>query len=237
MSDPLVAERSPSFVLVHRWVVANAVGELVGLGGVGLAAVWLLPLVRHHLPGSAAAALATAVLMVGLGSVEGAVVGVAQAWALAGTPIPARAWIRATVLGAMLAWAAGMVPSTVLALGGHAGDGPPPAGPTPSMRLLLAAGLGLVAGPVLGAVQLRVLRGHARRAWRWLLGCALGWALGMPLVFLAVRTLALGGPDPVAIAASAAALAVAGGLVGGVEGVFLARLLPAKERLPEPSNI
>src|SRR5512138_1190548 len=136
MSDPLVAEPPSRLVLVHRWVVANAVGELVGLGGVGLAAVWLVPLVRHPLPASAAAALATAVLMVGLGALEGAVVGVAQAWALSGTGIPARAWIRATVLGAMLAWALGMVPSTVLGLIGHAGDGAAPAGPPPSVRLL-----------------------------------------------------------------------------------------------------
>jgi hypothetical protein len=237
MSDPLVAERTRPAGLLARWVLANSLGELAGLGGVALLAAALVPAVQRSLPGSVAAPLATAAVMVALGSLEGAVVGSAQAWALVGTGIPTRQWIQATVFGAVLAWALGMAPSTVLALAGPPGGAPSGAGPSPPVRLLLAAGLGLVAGPILAGLQLGVLRGHATRAWRWLLANSLGWGLGMPLVFLAVRNLALHGVTPPSVARSAGALALAGGVVGLVEGVFLVRLLPGGRPRPGPSNI
>jgi hypothetical protein len=230
------AERPPGGLL-GRWVVANALGELIGLGGVGLLATALVPTVQRVVPAGAARPLVTAILLVALGSFEGWVVGTAQALALAGTGVDARAWVRATVLGAVLAWAVGMVPSTVIALLGHSGDAAPGAGPTLALRLVLAAGLGVVAGPLLAAVQVPVLRRYAPRAWRWLLANALGWAAGMPLVFAAVRNVAVHLREPGAIALSLAALAFAGGLVGLVEGLFLVRLLRPAEPVRTPANI
>ncbi len=235
MALPSSAERPGHNGLLGRWVVANATGELVGLGGVGLVAAALVPVVQRHLPGNAARPLGTAVVMVVLGAFEGTVVGLAQARALRGTDIEARAWVRATILGAMLAWALGMVPSTVMAL--HTGPVPPGAGPPPWVRGLLAAALGLVAGPVLAAFQLPVLQGHARRPWRWLLANALGWAVGMPLVFAAVRNLALHGAGPSSVVRSASGLALAGAAVGWVEGVFLVRLLRPRGPGAGPENI
>src|SRR5678816_3242130 len=175
MSDPPMTERARPAGLLARWVVANSLGELAGLGGVALLAAALVPAVQRSFPGSAAAALATAALMVALGSLEGVVVGSAQAWALLGTGIPTGRWIRATVLGAVLAWALGMVPSTVLALIGPPEGASSGAGPSPPVRLVLAAGLGLVAGPILAGLQLGVLRRYTTRASRWLLANALGW--------------------------------------------------------------
>jgi hypothetical protein len=220
--------------LLRRWVVANALGELAGLGGVALLGAALVPAVQQTVPG-ATGHLATAGLVVALGSVEGWVVGHAQARALGPTGIEAGPWIRATVLGAVLAWALGMVPSTAIALLRAPGDAPAGAGPPLTVRLLLAAGLGLVAGPILAAVQVRVLRRYAPRPGRWLLANALGWALGMPLVFMAIRALALEGPRPGAIAGSAAAILLAGAVVGLVEGAFLVPLLSSSE--PVSQNI
>ena len=229
MPVPLAVER-PGTGLLLRWVVANGLGELVGLGGVGLLAAVLVPVVRRALAGGAAAEVATAVLMVVLGAVEGWVVGHAQARALASTGVDGSAWVRATMVGAMLAWALGMVPSTVMALRGGTGAGGTGEGPPPGLRLVLAAALGLVAGPVLAVVQAQVLRHSARKPARWLLANALGWAVGMPLVFVAVRNLAVHGASPGPLAGSAATLLLAGALVGLVEGLFLVRLL----RSPEP---
>jgi hypothetical protein len=135
-----------------------------------------------------------------------------------------RAWVRATVLGAVLAWALGMAPSTAMALHDGPGEAPPGSGPSPGVRLVLAAGLGLVAGPILAAIQVRVLRRHVTRPGLWLLANALGWAAGMPLVLLAIRNLALHGPRPGTVGSSAATLLGAGALVGLVEGTFLIRM-------------
>ncbi|HVP61591.1 MAG TPA: hypothetical protein VMT11_13585 [Myxococcaceae bacterium] len=235
MSLPVEAE-SAREGLVRRWVLANGVGELIGLGGVGLLAAALVPGVQRALPGSVAGHVAIAVLMVGLGAFEGAVVGTAQARALAGTGIQSRAWIRATVLGAVLAWALGMVPSTLMAVLGGPGGPPPGTGPPPAVRLVLAAALGLVAGPILAAVQVRVLRRHAERTWRWLVANGLGWALGMPLVFLGVRTLAVQGVAPGSLALAAATLLGAGAVVGLVEGLFLVRLLQPTAPIRAPAD-
>lgn len=235
MSHSLATER-PGGGLLGRWILANALGELVGLGGVGLLAAALVPGVRRVLQGSVAGHLATALLLVALGSLEGWVVGSAQARALRGTGVDRRAWVRGTVLGAVLAWALGMVPSTVIALLGAPGGAPPGPAPPPAVRLVLASALGLVAGPVLAAVQVRVLRSHASRPWRWLLANALGWAAGMPLVFLGIRTLALRGTTPGALALSAATLLLAGALVGVVEGLFLVRLLRSSVSVPASAD-
>ena len=235
MPDPLAAERPGDMALLRRWVLASAVGELVGLGGVGLVAATLAPVVRQVIPGNVAGPLAVAALMTGLGAFEGAIVGTAQAWALRGTGVETGAWIRATLVGAVLAWVLGMVPSTVMAL--RAGHVEPGAGPPPWARLVLAAALGLVAGPILAGAQLRVLRRHVRRPWLWLVANALGWALGMPLVFAAVRNLALHGPTAASLAISALALALAGAAVGLVEGAFLVSLLRAGPLGSAPADI
>ena len=58
--------------------------------------------------------------------------------------------------------------------------------PPQAVVLLLAAGMGLVAGLILSAAQWRVLRRHVTRAWQWLPANAIAWAAGMPLIFAGV---------------------------------------------------
>jgi hypothetical protein len=95
----------------QRWVVANAVGELLGLGAV--AVVGFLLFQHADEPNNAAQALAFAATFIALGAFEGLVIGFAQRQVLRVLLPSVRGWVFATVVGAMGAWAVGMVPSTV----------------------------------------------------------------------------------------------------------------------------
>lgn len=191
------------------WVATNAVAELVGLGAVALG-VW-----TAAQRGLAGAGLSVA--MIALGAVEGLVVGAAQAQILRGW-LPALrrfAWIRATVGGAIVAWALGSLPSLLMGEGGGA------RGPSETAQTLLAAALGLVAGPILAAFQARVLRRHVRGAGWWLVANAVAWAAAMPFVFAAVSVVAAGG----GIGRAVALLLAAGGVAGAVHGPALLALV------------
>jgi hypothetical protein len=206
-----------------RWVAANAVAECVGLGASALVAV--LVLTRDD--PSAAAVVGGAVAVVATGAVEGAAVGWAQ-WRVLRRPlpsIPARAWIVATVLGALVAWTLGMLPTTLLDLGSMDAAAGETVEPATWVQLVLAAGMGLVLGPVLAVFQWWVLRRHLAGAGWWVPANALAWAVGMPLVFL----VAGGAPEGVAPAGIAAlvlvTLLLTGAVVGAVHGTLLVRLL------------
>ena len=98
-----------------RWVLAIAGGELAGLGTAALVA-WAFiafggvqqTLLQHIL---------FALAMLATGIFEGAVVGSAQAWILRSRlpELPWWPWVRATILGALVAWTLGMLPSTIMA--------------------------------------------------------------------------------------------------------------------------
>jgi hypothetical protein len=227
------ATRTERRRLWGRWVGANAWAEVVGLGISGAAAVLVLP----RADGTALRAVGGAALVVLVAGVaEGGSVGWAQHRVLR-RPRPGlelRRWVGATVIGALLAWALGMVPSTLVATADAGGTEMEELDPPLLLQLGFAVVLGLVAGPILGGAQALVLRDHAPRAWRWLPANAAAWAVGMPLVFL----VAGGVPpswSPVAIVAVAAlTLAIVGGLVGAIHGAMLVRML-AEPHPAQPS--
>jgi hypothetical protein len=136
---------------------ANALGELVGLGAtfaIGFGLFSGLP----DTPGIGAALL-SAGLMTTTGILEGGVVGNAQ-WLVLRKAIPGigwRPWVIATIIGAVIAWFFGSIPMTMISLfqptTSTSASEPPQA-----LVLLLAAGMGLVAGLILSIVQWRVLR-------------------------------------------------------------------------------
>ena len=72
--------------LWRRWVLANALGELVGLGTAAVAGVALVQLFEASL--NSLASLAGAGVMILLGTFEGVVVGLAQ-WLVLRRPFPA----------------------------------------------------------------------------------------------------------------------------------------------------
>lgn len=210
-----------SLALWLRWVGANALGELAGLGVVGAVASSVVRAFGEPL--SAGYALAFAALSIGLGAAEGAIVGYAQASVLRRRLPRLRGWIGATVLGAAVAWALGMLPSTVVSL--YQPPGPAPAPDVPDwLQLLLAVPLGVFAGMILALPQWRVLRRHVAHAGWWLAANALAWAFAMPLVFVAA------GLRPETGAALSAAiviacLAAAGAVAGAIHGAYLVWLL------------
>lgn len=195
------------------WVAANATAELVGLGVVALGAAGLAG-TRFFAPA-----------LIVLGGLEGLVVGAAQAQLLRRRwPAlrPSR-WIRATVLGAVVAWVLGLLPSLLLDEG-SAGAAPPA-----WLQVVLASGLGLVAGPILAAFQVRELRRHVARAGWWLPANAVAWAAAMPVVFQAA-----GSGRRVA---GLALLLAAGAIAGAVHGLVLVALLTAGRPRPAEATV
>jgi hypothetical protein len=206
------------------WVAANAAGELVGLGAVGaLGGVAMVAL------GASAPPVLQAAVLIALGGVDGAVVGLAQHSVLrhALPSMARRRWVVATIAGALVAWVLGMIPSTVMQLATEASastSGAPAEEPPMVLVMLLAAGLGAIAGPVLAYAQYFELRRHVRGALLWLPAHAAAWALAMPVIFLAAGAMPETGPDAGWVATALAALAGAGAIVGGVHGLALVRL-------------
>jgi hypothetical protein len=207
-----------------RWVLANAAGEVVGLGtafGVGVAAVSLLQGAGGFLP-----TLASAAAMLLGGCFEGLVVGVAQSWVLRRRmpELSRKAWIAATVAGAFIAWSFGTLAMTMMTFGADAADASP-AEPPQALVLAMAAALGLAAGAILGGPQWWVLRRVVRRAGWWIAANGLAWFVGMPIVFIGADAIFAGGSVLHTVLVAALPLAGAGAAVGAVHGLVLLRLL------------
>jgi hypothetical protein len=172
-------------------------------------------------------------IAVALGALsEGVVVGYAQ-WRVLRGPLPAlsrASWVRATALGAGIAWVLGMLSSTVIsavtgpvdsAVGGAAA----PVEPAPIVIYPAAAALGLVLGPILASVQVVVLRRHVANAWWWVPANGLAWALALPLTYLGPSVMADLGVNVLGVGVLLASVIAAGAVVGAVHGSVLVRLL------------
>lgn len=201
-----------------RWVLANALAETLGLGAVAGAGYFAA--VHIGEPVGLIARLGFAVFFIVLGSFEGYVVGFAQGNVLKLRIPTLEGWIKATVVGAVAAWVLGMTPSTIMSLAEH-GPSPSPPFISVAMRLLLAAGLGAVAGPMLAFFQWRVLRRYLSRAMWWLPANALAWAAGMPIIFLGVHVVVGMHDTSLAVVVAAATIAIAGAVVGAIHGAAL----------------
>jgi hypothetical protein len=224
-----------------RWILANGCAEFLangcaeflGLGTtLGLGA-WLAR-TRPSLDTSPASALVTALGAILAGTfLEGALLGTCQAWVLkrALPAFEALRWIRATALGAALAWTLGMIPSTLMSI--RAAAHPQPATATPAepglgLTLLLAAGMGAVLGPFLGIPQGRIIRVHGMGVGRWVIANSSAWALGRPVIFLATALVnETSSAASVGLALGGATL-LAGLVVGAVHGRFLLPLVQGK---------
>lgn len=206
-----------------RWVAANALGEMFGLGLTFALAAALFARLPHRQ--GAGIVLVSFLVSAGSGAIEAAIVGCAQWWAMRAyfPQVTLRVWGVATLAGALAAYVLGYLPSTLMSLGEQAAQSPPPpvAEPPQWLTLLLAAGLGLVAGAVLSFAQWLALRKQVGRAGWWLPANMLAWLVGMPLIFwgidLAQRAGSLGWAVPV----MAGVLLLAGAVVGAIHGAFL----------------
>lgn len=213
-------------ILWLRWTIANALSELLGLGAT-FAIIGLLfsKIDTQHTAGI----LIAFVLTVLSGAIEATIVSLAQWWAMHRwfATIGCFSWWRATLIGALLGYALGYLPSTLMSMGQTAAQ-PVQAEPPEWVVLLLAAGLGAVAGAILSFAQWLVFRSKVRRAGLWIPANMLAWAVGMPVLFwgmdIAFRmtgiwqtVLVIGGT-----------LLAAGLLVGAIQGRFLMILAEKK---------
>ena len=211
--------RTTRNVLWRRWTAANAFAELVGLGAT-FATIGLLSskIDNRQLAGI----LLSFAIAVASGAIEATVVGLAQWWAMHPwfPAIGRLAWWRATLIGALLGYVLGYLPSTLMSMGEAAAQ-TPMAEPPQWVSLLLAAALGAVAGAVLSFAQWLVLRRKAARAGLWIPANMLAWAFGMPVIFwgmdLAFKMTAVWQ----SVLVIGGALLAAGAIVGAIHGRFL----------------
>jgi hypothetical protein len=201
-----------------EWIFANAWAELAGLGAIAALGYFVAKQLGE--PSDVATALISATLFIVLGGIEGLVIGVAQNQVLRQALPQLTGWVQATLVGAMVSWAVGMVPSTVMsALSRESGAAAPEI--SESVRLLLAVCLGVVAGPLLAFFQWRCLRRHVLRAWLWLPANGVAWAIGMPIIFFAAH-LAASQTNTLAVAGTiGVSFLLAGAVVGAVHGGVL----------------
>lgn len=214
---------SPKISLWSRWVAANALGELFGLGLTFAAGYAVIALLGEAT--SPAASLAQFFLMTATGVIEGALVGEAQWWAMAPyfAVLTRRAWLLATIAGALAAWFLVSLPFTLMDMSAQAGAQPVQEPPL-ALLLLAAAGAGAVGGVILSFFQWRALRRAVPNAGVWIPANALAWALGMPLIFAATGSIQADTPPGQIALALGAGILLAGAVVGAVHGAFLVRL-------------
>lgn len=203
-----------------RWVGANAFGEVFGLGATLAVGGYIIAQLKIESQiGFVLVAFSVAVLS---GAIEATVVGLAQWWAMHPwlRAISRRAWWQATLVGALLAYLAGYLPSTIMNLGEQTSQ-TTVAEPAQWIVLLLAGGIGLVAGAVLSLAQWLVLRKHIERAGWWMPANMLAWLAGMPIIFWGIDTAQKGQPLPVAALIICGVLLLTGIVVGAIHGAFL----------------
>jgi hypothetical protein len=212
-----------------RWVAANAFGELVGLGmTLAVGAYFITRL--GNLPGLIFVLVSFAVA-VASGAIEACVVGLAQWWAMHTwfPRVSRRSWWLATLLGALAAYVLGYLPSTIMNIGEQASAASPASAapmtePAQWVMLLLAAGMGAVAGAVLSFAQWLALRRSVPGSGLWIPANMLAWMAGMPVIFWGIDVAQKGQPLWQAALIMAATLFAAGAVVGAIHGAFLVRL-------------
>lgn len=216
--------KSPDILkLKPRWVLANALGELVGLGGTFAVLAALYPTLSA-MEGKAGVWAGFAVA-VAAGLVEATVVGLAQWWAMSpwATKVTRFAWWKATAIGAVLAYCLGYLPSTLM----NAAETPatPVVEPPTWQIIILAAGLGAIAALALSFMQQLELKKHYDKARKWIGANAIAWAVGMPIIFTGIDFSQKASHVAIAILIMAVILLISGAVVGFIQSVWLGEIL------------
>jgi magnesium-transporting ATPase (P-type) len=169
--------------LFQRWTLANGLAELFGLGLTFL--ITGLVFSRLDSQQTITTITLTFVFAVLSGAVEATIVGLAQWWAMHPwfPNISRFAWWRGTLIGALVAYVLGYLPSTLMNMGEATSQSAPMEEPAQWVILLLAGGMGAVGGAVLSFAQWLVLRSKVQGAGIWIPANMLAWAAGMPVIF------------------------------------------------------
>lgn len=202
------------------WILACGVGEALGLVavvGVDLLLRLLLDRSVLRLHG-----LLSLLLLVGLGVLEGLIIGYCQ-WTVLGRRYPSlrlRRWLRVTVWAGGLAWFLGTLPALSFAAYVVLNI------PLPSRLLpLMAIPVGITLGGIYGILQWLEFRQHARHGQRWITANVLAWPPTMGLLF-AGTALFNSAPSLASLGLSAVTGFGAGAVLGAVSGLFLRRMPP-----------
>jgi hypothetical protein len=206
--------------LLFQWIGANVLAEGLGLGATLALDGWITMQIDAY--------RSPAISMLGIfaftlsGLIEGALVGLLQ-WSVlkqAFSTIQRKTWMQATMIGAAIAWFLGSLPSTLINMGsqvtGEAVQEPPQV-----LVLLMAAGMGLVLGLVLGWPQWRALRKVVQPAWVWLPANSIAWAAGMPIIFAAIDLAFKQATTFAAVLTGVVGIIFAGAVVGAIHGLAL----------------
>ncbi len=226
-----IDDRPPAVPASNRAVVmaGNAAGRSLLRGG-PLAREWFatvtmaefagftVPAAVGALSAGATAQVSVPTLLVA-GAIEGSVLGLGQASVLrrALPELSGRRWIAATALGAVLAYAIGLTPSTFAA--GLRGW---------PVWAVVAAGVpaGLVLLLSIGTAQWLVLRRHVHRAGRWIVATALAWLVGLGVLLgFSMPLWQPGQPVPLIILIGAGGGLLMAATTSAVTGMALRRLL------------
>jgi hypothetical protein len=211
-------------LLWTRWTLANALSEMIGLGlTFGITGLFFSSIGEQNTVASILLSFGVAVLS---GAVEATFVGLAQWWAMRPwfPSIGKFAWWRATLIGALIAYVLGYLPSTLMSMGEATTSSAPVAEPPQWVILLLAAGMGAVGGAVLSFAQWLVMRGKVKGAGIWIPANMLAWLFGMPVIFWGIDLAFKLSVLWQSILVMAGTLFAAGAVVGAIHGLFLVRL-------------
>ncbi len=216
--------RMDKWTLWLRWVAANALGEMLGLGMTF--GVVVLVFSQLGAQQSVGIVLVSFLFAVASGAIEATLVGLGQWWAMHPwfSTITRRAWWLATLAGALVAYVLGYLPSTLMSLGEQTSQ-TPAAEPPQWVVLLLAAGMGAVAGAVLSFAQWLALRKKVARAGWWIPANMLAWLAGMPIIFWGIDATQKSQPLWQATLLLTGILVLTGAVVGALHGVVLVRLV------------
>ena len=204
---------------LRAWVIANGVGELLGLGLGALIGIPAQIVLGQRLPPLVAAAISAGLFAV----IEGPIVGIAQ-WRVLASLAPAigaARWVAATLAGGLLAWLCVSVPLAFIPETTSAGG----TGPSLPVQLVAMAAVGFLAGPILGMFQALALRRVSATPWRWILANALAWAAGLPIIQLGAGSLPPGTAVWVLVLVAIVSLFIAGCVVGRIHGPRLFRII------------
>jgi hypothetical protein len=155
---------------------------------------------------------------------EGLVLGLAQGVMLRRMfgALDLGAWVMATVLIATFGWATG----SAVSIFGAFSSGAEAVGPPLPWIIGFSVLFGLIAGALFGAAQWVALRRAAEPASIWILANAAGWAVAMPVIYLAASLDYGDRGQGVVFFTSLFAGLLAGAVVGAVTGLSFRWLEP-----------
>lgn len=170
-----------------QWIALCAAAEFVGIG---LAAAWYGGTMwLFGEPPALGARIGVWLLAVLAAVPEGLVLGGLQAWGLKRylPDLSARRFVGATVLVGLIGWGIGAFIPMFLFFEPQTADASSVTEPGLAATALFATVFGAIAGALFGGFQALALPASVRRRGPWVLANTVGWAVALPLIYVAAQ--------------------------------------------------